>query len=64
MNQLEALKWLEQQDGLHVIVGKDKHVTLTDGMSVEISGTGLLDAVVKLQKTLKGVYSCKENLSY
>jgi hypothetical protein len=55
MNQLDALRWLEKQAGLKIIIGKDKHVTLTDGMTVETSDVGILNTVVKLQKIIKGI---------
>ena len=53
MNELDACRWLEKQVGLKMLVGKDRKITLTDGMSVEISGVGMLGAVVNLTKTLR-----------
>ena len=52
MNELTALKWLQNQSGLKVLIGKDQQITITDGFTVEITGKGFLDTVVKLQKTL------------
>ncbi len=53
MNELDACRWLEKQTGLKLLVGKDRKITLTDGMSVEISGVGILGAVVNLTRTLQ-----------
>lgn len=53
MNELSALKWLQDQSGLKVLIGKNKQITITDGFTVEITGTGFLDTLVKLQKTLR-----------
>jgi hypothetical protein len=53
VNELSALKWLQDQSGLKVLIGKNKQITITDGFTVEITGTGFLDTVVKLQKTLR-----------
>lgn len=53
MNELSALKWLQNQSGLKVLIGKNRQITITDGFTVEITGNGFLDTVVKLQKTLR-----------
>jgi hypothetical protein len=53
VNELSALKWLQDQSGLKVLIGKNKQITITDGFTVEITGTGFLDTLVKLQKTLR-----------
>lgn len=61
MNELSALKWLQNQSGLKVLIGKDQQITITDGFTVEITGTGFLDTVVKLQKTLREMENAKTN---
>lgn len=61
MTELEALRWVQDQPGLKMLVGKDRRITLTNGQTVEISGNGLLDTVVKLQNVLRIMRDTRES---
>jgi len=50
MNELEALRWVLNQPGLMMVVGKNGTVCLTYGHCFEITATGIVDAVIELQK--------------
>ena len=53
MTELEALRWLQNTPGLRIYIGHDRRVTLFAEHQIEITGDGLLDAVIKLQDVLK-----------
>jgi len=53
VTEIDAYRWLENQTGLQILIGKDRHITLTDGMTVEIVGIGILDAVSNLMGILR-----------
>jgi hypothetical protein len=52
MSELEAARWLEQQAGARIDIGENGQITITDGCSVKVTGTGFLDAVIQMQSVL------------
>lgn len=57
MQKHEAINWVENAAGLTMLVGKDQQITLTDGCTFEVYGTGIVDAVGRLQETLKAKHA-------
>ena len=53
MTPEQAINWLENQRGLTLIVGKKQEVTITNGMTVQVTGTGIVNTVVEVQDVLK-----------
>ena len=53
MTELEAARWIQDQPGLIILIGKDRKITLKDGCSVEATGIGLLNTVMIMQSILK-----------
>ena len=51
--QLEASAWLQNQKGLKILIGELGEVTITNGVTVEVTGIGFVDTVRKLQNILK-----------
>jgi len=62
MNTAEALQWIENASGLTILISKNKTVTLTDGSTFEVYGTGITDAVNKLQEVLKTIQAEDETI--
>ena len=58
----EAARWIQNQPGLKVLIGDYGRVTLTNGVTVEVTGIGFVDVVRKAQHILKnkrsGVKAC------
>ena len=52
-NDKIALKWLEKQQYLRILVGKNGQITMTDGQTVEVTDQGIVKTFEKLQKTLR-----------
>lgn len=53
MTELDAMRWIQNQPGLTMRVGKNKHITLTNGVNVYAEGIGMLGAVIRMQQILK-----------
>lgn len=51
--QIEASDWLQNQKGLKILIGEHGKVTITNGVTVEITGVGFVDTVRKVQHVLK-----------
>ncbi len=55
MNMIRAVWWLQTQPGIKITIGKDRRVTITDGVNVEATAIGLIRCVSKVQKILKQI---------
>ena len=53
MTELDATRWVQDQPGLKLVVGKDREITITNGVTVEVKAIGILAAVIEIQKILK-----------
>ena len=53
MNTTQAVDWIENTPGLTLIVGKKQEVTITNGMTVRVTGNGIVNTVMEVQDVLK-----------
>ncbi len=53
MNATEALNWLDNAHGLTVTIDKKQQVMIHNGVTVKVTATGIVNAVVELQDVLK-----------
>ena len=53
MNTTQAVEWIENTPGLVLIVGKKQEITITNGMTVRVTGTTIVGTVIELQDVLK-----------
>ena len=51
--ELEAARWIQNQPRLKVLIGDYGRVTLTNGVTVEVTGIGFVDVVRKVKDVLK-----------
>mgnify|MGYP000088199130 CR=1 FL=1 len=51
--EINASRWIQNQEGLKVLIGEHGSVTITNGVTVEVTGVGFVDAVRKVQQVLK-----------
>lgn len=53
MNTIRAVWWLQKQPGVKINIGKNRQVTISDGVNVEATATGLIRCINKVQRILK-----------
>ena len=53
MTPEQAIEWLENSPGVTLIVGKKREVTITNGMTVQVTGIGIVDTTLMVQDVLK-----------
>jgi hypothetical protein len=62
MNLTQAIDWIENTPGLTLIVGKKKQIIITNGMTVRVTGTGIVDTVIEVQDVLKQMREAGTNV--
>ena len=55
MNTTQAVEWIENSPGLTLIIGKKREVTITNGVTVQVTSTGIVDTVMEVQDVLKQI---------
>lgn len=63
MNIIRAVWWLQTQPGIKITIGKNRQVTITDGVNVEATATGLIRCVNNVQKILQELNNEKKHNS-
>ena len=53
MTPEQAVEWLENSPGLKLIIGKKREVTITNGVTITVTGVGIVDTVMEVQDVLK-----------
>ena len=53
MNIIRAVWWIQTQPGIKITIDKNRQVTISDGVNVEATATGLIRCINKVQKILK-----------
>ena len=61
MTATEAITWLDTAHGLTVTIDKKQQVTIHNGVTVKVTATGIVNAVVELQDVLKQMREHKDN---
>jgi len=60
-NQIEAAHWLQNQEGLKILIGKNGSVTVTDGVEVEYTGIGFTGVFNGVQNILRTIEKNEQN---
>lgn len=53
MTPEQAIDWIENSPNLTLIVGKKREIIITNGVTVQVTGTGIVDTFIKVQDVLK-----------